>query len=59
MSGESAPEPGGRFDHARAAAAVRELLIAVGEDPDREGLRATPDRGARAYAEGFAGLFID
>ena len=43
-------------DHDRAAAAVRELLLAVGEDPDREGLRATPDRVARAYAETFAGL---
>jgi len=43
-------------DHARAAAAVRELLIAVGEDPDREGLRDTPDRVARSYAEIFAGL---
>ena len=46
-------------DHARAAAAVRELLIAVGEDPDREGLRDTPDRVARAYAEQFAGLDMD
>jgi GTP cyclohydrolase I len=43
-------------DHERAAAAVRELLVAVGEDPDREGLRDTPDRVARAYAEIFAGL---
>ncbi|MDQ2756552.1 MAG: GTP cyclohydrolase I FolE [Actinomycetota bacterium] len=43
-------------DHDRAAAAVRELLLAVGEDPDREGLRETPDRVARAYAETFAGL---
>ena len=43
-------------DHARAAAAVRELLLAVGEDPDREGLRDTPDRVARAYAEIFSGL---
>jgi GTP cyclohydrolase IA len=43
-------------DHARAAAAVRELLLAVGEDPDREGLRDTPDRVARSYAEIFAGL---
>ena len=43
-------------DHARAAAAVRELLAAIGEDPDREGLRDTPDRVARAYAETFAGL---
>ena len=44
------------FDHERAAAAVRELLVAVGEDPDREGLRDTPDRVARMYAETFAGL---
>jgi GTP cyclohydrolase I len=44
------------FDHARAEAAVRELLIAVGEDPDREGLHDTPARVARAYAELFAGL---
>jgi GTP cyclohydrolase IA len=43
-------------DHDRAAAAVRELLLAVGEDPDREGLRDTPDRVARAYSETFAGL---
>ncbi len=40
----------------RAEASVRELLIAVGEDPDREGLRETPRRVARAYAEIFAGL---
>jgi GTP cyclohydrolase IA len=47
------------FDHARAEAAVRELLIACGEDPDREGLRETPARVARAYKEMFAGLFVD
>lgn len=47
------------FDHQRAEAAVRELLIAVGEDPDREGLRETPARVARAYAETFAGLHVD
>jgi GTP cyclohydrolase IA len=46
-------------DHARAAAAVRELLLAVGEDPDRPGLQGTPDRVARAYAETFAGLWED
>lgn len=44
------------FDRARAEAAVRELLIAVGEDPDREGLAETPARVARAYEEVFAGL---
>ena len=43
-------------DYARAEAAVRELLFAVGEDPDREGLLDTPSRVARAYAESFAGL---
>ena len=46
-------------DHARAEAAVRELLIAVGEDPDREGLRETPARVARSYEEIFAGLHVD
>jgi GTP cyclohydrolase I len=46
-------------DHARIAAAVREILLAVGEDPDREGLRDTPDRVARMYAEMFAGLHKD
>ncbi len=44
------------FDHDRAEAAVRELLIAVGENPDRDGLRDTPARVARAYAEMFGGL---
>ena len=38
---------------------MRELLIAVGEDPDREGLRETPRRVARAYEEIFAGLYIE
>jgi GTP cyclohydrolase I len=45
------------FDEKRAENAVRELLIAVGEDPDREGLRETPARVARAYREIFAGLW--
>ncbi len=44
------------FDHARAEAAVRELLVAIGEDPTREGLLETPARVARAYAEMFSGL---
>ncbi|MGK5731487.1 GTP cyclohydrolase I FolE [Streptomyces sp. URMC 124] len=47
----------GAFDEKRAENAVRELLIAVGEDPDREGLRETPARVARAYKEIFAGLW--
>jgi GTP cyclohydrolase IA len=46
-------------DRERAAAAVRELLIAVGEDPDRPGLQDTPGRVARAYAETFGGLHLD
>lgn len=46
----------GVFDEKRAENAVRELLIAVGEDPDREGLLETPARVARAYKELFAGL---
>jgi GTP cyclohydrolase I len=45
------------FDEARAAAAVRELLIALGEDPDREGLQETPARVARAFKENFEGLW--
>ena len=49
----------GGFDRERAEAAVRELLIAVGEDPDREGLAETPARVARAYEEVFAGLRED
>ncbi len=44
------------YDAPRVAAAVRELLIAIGEDPDREGLRETPQRVARAGLELFAGL---
>ncbi|WP_329622701.1 GTP cyclohydrolase I FolE [Streptomyces sp. NBC_01255] len=47
----------GEFDEKRAENAVRELLIAVGEDPDREGLKETPARVARAYRELFAGLW--
>ena len=47
----------GVFDQKRAENAVRELLIAVGEDPDREGLRDTPARVARSYQEIFAGLW--
>ncbi|MCP2307045.1 GTP cyclohydrolase I [Kitasatospora paracochleata] len=49
--------PIGHFDQKRAENAVRELLIAVGEDPDREGLLETPARVARAYKEIFAGLW--
>jgi GTP cyclohydrolase I len=48
--------PPAPFDHDRAVAAVRELLLAIGEDPDREGLHDTPDRVARMYEEVFSGL---
>jgi len=47
------------YDEKRAAAAVRELLAAVGEDPEREGLRATPDRVARAWREMLQGYQQD
>jgi GTP cyclohydrolase I len=52
FDGREIPE----FDQPRAEAAVRELLLAIGEDPDREGLLDTPARVARAYAEVTAGL---
>ena len=59
MSAAPAEHGGSGIDEARAAAAIRELLIAVGEDPDRPGLVDTPARVARAYAETFAGLRQD
>ncbi|KNY28718.1 GTP cyclohydrolase I FolE [Pseudobacteroides cellulosolvens] len=46
-------------DKERVKAAVREILIAIGDDPDREGLKETPDRVARMYDEIFAGLHKD
>ena len=51
---EAAPDE--QIDVARATAAVRELLLAIGEDPDRDGLRDTPARVVRSYAEIFRGL---
>jgi GTP cyclohydrolase I len=48
-----------QVDHARIERAVREILAAVGEDPDREGLQETPARVARMYAEMFSGLRQD
>jgi GTP cyclohydrolase I len=47
------------LDHARIRKAVREILAAVGENPDREGLLETPDRVARMYAEVFGGMRED
>jgi len=46
----------GPYDHDRVVAAVREMLIGIGEDPDREGLQETPQRVAKAYADLFSGL---
>ncbi len=45
------------YDHDRAERAVKELLVAIGEDPEREGLKETPARVARAFKENFAGLW--
>ncbi|HMP05824.1 MAG TPA: GTP cyclohydrolase I FolE [Lacipirellulaceae bacterium] len=56
--GES-PATAAPVDLPRIERAVREILCAVGEDPDREGLRETPARVARMYAELFRGLHVD
>ena len=48
-----------QVDRVRIESAVREILLAVGEDPDREGLRETPARVARMYEELFSGLRAD
>jgi GTP cyclohydrolase I len=55
----SPPEPQPTPDLPRIERAVREILLALGEDPDREGLQRTPRRVAGAYAELFAGLRED
>ena len=51
--------PSAKIDHPRIENAVREILIAIGENPDREGLVKTPSRVAKAYAELIAGLQED
>src|SRR6202012_2505476 len=56
QDGKAAGSGGGEFDLPRIESAVREILLAIGEDPERDGLRDTPARVARAYAEQFAGL---
>jgi GTP cyclohydrolase I len=48
-----------KFDQPRVENAIRELLYGLGEDPERDGLRDTPARVARAYREMFAGLYTD
>ncbi len=60
-SDDRASPPAGakQVDQPRIERAVREILAAVGEDPDREGLRETPGRVARMYAELFGGLHED
>ncbi len=55
----SSEMPPAKVDVPRIERAVREILLAVGEDPDREGLKKTPNRVARSYAELFAGLQDD
>jgi GTP cyclohydrolase I len=55
---DAAPDAGGR-SRAEALAAIRTILAYVGDDPDREGLRGTPDRVVRALAEHFAGYAQD
>jgi GTP cyclohydrolase I len=54
---QNVPRP--PVDEARVAAAVREILFAIGEDPDRDGLQNTPARVGRAYSEIFGGLSVD
>ena len=49
----------GTVDRPRVEAAIREILIAIGEDPDREGLKDTPARVARSYDEIFSGIAQD
>ncbi len=56
---ESMSSANGHVDQPRIERAVREILLAIGEDPDREGLRETPARVARMYTELFGGLHED
>ena len=51
--------PARAYDVAGVERAIRDLLVAIGEDPERDGLRDTPSRVARAYTEVFGGLFRD
>lgn len=58
-SGPANVDPSATVDLPRIEKAVREILLAVGENPDREGLKKTPNRVARAYAELMSGLRED
>jgi len=51
--------PGGEVDEERIKKAVKEIMLAIGEDPQREGLRRTPERVANAYSELLAGYRVD
>ena len=51
-----ADNPAGEYNAEGVAQAIRDLLLAIGEDPNRDGLKNTPDRVARSYAEIFGGL---
>jgi GTP cyclohydrolase IA len=59
VNGRAARSSKNEIDFPRIEQAVREILAAVGENPDREGLRDTPARVARMYAEMFSGLRVD
>lgn len=56
---QQSSSPKSPVDGPRIERAIREILLAVGEDPDREGLRETPARVARMYGELFSGLHLD
>jgi GTP cyclohydrolase IA len=58
-NGHGTDSPAAAIDQPRIARAVREILLAIGEDPDREGLKNTPSRVARSYVELMAGLTED
>ncbi len=59
LAGGAIPPEARTVDQSRIQSAVREILLAVGEDPDRDGLQETPARVARMYAEIFGGLHLE
>ena len=58
LAGGAIPPEARVVDQPRIEAAVREILLSVGENPDRDGLKETPARVARMYAEIFGGLHV-